>query len=105
MKKTLIIAMAATGLALAGPVAAHHNIPDEDQQAFVEDQMNDYGLLMHNIAVGEVLDRDMDPANAPQGNACTDLLDNTCDPGNTDTDRRGMEREPWIEIPIPAPEM
>ena len=110
MNRTLIIAIAATGLAVAGPVAAHHNIPDEDRQDFVAEQMSVTGLDAHNDAVEGAIDQlaDMDPANDPAGNACTDLIDieTDCGPGNTDNDdRRGMEREPWYEPEAPQPPM
>jgi hypothetical protein len=124
MKKTLIIAMAATGLALAGPVAAHHNIPDEDQQDFVAGQMSVIGLDSHNEAVVNVLDRldqdfrgamegsrstDMDPANDASGAMCTDmLLLDECAGGNVND--RGMDRGPTrtdlpVPVPVPVPEM
>jgi len=115
MKKTLIITMAATGLALAGPVAAHHNIPNEEQQDFVEDQMPSAALERHNAAVDNVLDRiepgssdlrgamegntsnnDMDPADIASGNTCTDMLfDDACVGGN-DNDQGIMDRGPTM---------
>jgi hypothetical protein len=119
MNRTLIIAMAATGLAVAGPVAAHHNIPDEDQQDFVAEQMPSDALDRHNDAVAAALERlgedvrgamqgttvsnDMDPANDLYGFTCTDtLLQDECVGGNAND--RGMDRGP-TRTDLPVPEM
>jgi hypothetical protein len=53
MKKTLIIAMAAAGLALSGPVTAHHNSICPD---CIEDNMDPTALERHTTAVDEVLE-------------------------------------------------
>ena len=53
MKRTLIIGIAATGLALAGPVAAHHNSICPD---CVEENMPDLALEQHTDIVNDVLE-------------------------------------------------
>jgi hypothetical protein len=122
MKRTLIIAIAATGLALAGPVAAHHMAPDEVRDAIAE-RMPENALEAHNDAVENLLEMDvadmgasstpdrngrngtvngdlagdgeMDPANDGQGNTCAVIVDGVCDDGmNGDGYGAGMVRSP-----------
>ena len=97
MKKTLIIAMAATGLVLAGPVAAHHNSPNSE---FVETQMDPDALVQHNEVVDDVLEE----GNAAMAGAADgEFMGLDLDPANgageypTDTtDGYGMVREPLM---------
>lgn len=53
MQRTLTIAVAVMGLALAGPLAAHHNSADPD---FIEEQVPDGALDQHDDVVDEVLE-------------------------------------------------
>ena len=110
MRKTLMIAMAATGLALAGPVFAHHNSPFTEE---IEGRVPDGALVTHDAAVEEVLNRledigvsgamggetmsnDMDPADSASGRTCTGMFETSCDPGNVDNPSAGMDRGPSI---------
>ena len=53
MQRTFTIAMAVIGLALAGPLAAHHMSDDPD---FVDGQVPEGALDQHELVVGEVLE-------------------------------------------------
>jgi hypothetical protein len=97
MKRTLIIALTATGLVLAGPVAAHHNSPNSE---FVETMMPADALEQHNAVVDGVLEEgnammageaegtfqglELDPANGAE------------DYPTDDTNGYGMVREPLM---------
>jgi len=74
MNRTLIIAMAATGLAVAGPVAAHHPSPMSET---IETYIPPSALLQHNTMMDEL----------EQGMATT--------PGNTDMPSpSGLDMDP-----------
>jgi hypothetical protein len=89
MKKTLIIAMAATGLALAGPVAAHHPSPMTE---LIEEHMPTDALLQHNTMMDE-LDQGMVPmeGNSENGSMSGSVMDpadgarSSEGPGNSDS--------------------
>ena len=111
MKRTLIIALTVTGLALAGPLAAHHNSPFTEE---IEGRVPDGALDRHNEAVQDVLDRlddmglagsmggsnmrqsEMDPADSGAGFTCSDMFDTECVPGNVDNPSAGMDRGPSV---------
>lgn len=104
MKSTLIIAMAATGLVLAGPVVAHHNspiseeletiIPAEalDQHSAIVDDVLEMGVAVMSGAseTGSMSGAAMDPADGPADGVYGG-------PGNDDMDGYGMDRNPPID--------
>ena len=122
MNRTLIIAIAATGLAAAGPVAAHHMAPDEVKDT-IEEHMPPAALDTHNSAVENLIDSgiadmglsstpdrngregslngeiagdgEMDPANEGQGDTCAVIIDGLCEDGMSgDGYGAGMIRSP-----------
>ena len=115
MKRTLIIAMAATGIAFAGPVAAHHNSGMTEE---IEGSAPVGTFDRHNDAVEEVLLRledmglagnmggstnrasEIDPADAGEGSTCSGMFETDCQPGNADYPGAGMDRGPSVtELP------
>jgi len=103
MKRTLTIAVATLGLALAGPLAAHHNSADPD---FVEEQVPEGALDQHNAVVDSVLEmgvasmagttmddqmqmsgEEMDPAD----------MGDYSGPGNVDAAPNAMRSPPILE--------
>jgi hypothetical protein len=102
MNRALIIAMAATGLVLAGPVAAHHNSPMSDD---LDTIIPEDALEQHNDIVEDVLEMgvatmeggsemgaftgsyEMDPADGPDDEVY----------GNDAMEGYGMVREPTLD--------
>ena len=87
MKRTLIIAMAATGLAFAGPVAAHHPSP---MTTLIEENMPPNALLQHNLMMEE-LEQGVVTMSGTPAEASTSGLD--MDPSNSASSRGPMNSD------------
>jgi hypothetical protein len=106
MKRTLIIAMAATGLAIAGPVAAHHQSICPE---CIEDNMDPTALERHNDAVDEVLEMGMPEMTGDSESGS--MTGETQDPADQETySGPGSEngttwtsRDPMIPSPLSVP--
>ena len=111
MKRTLIIAMAATGCLLAGPVAAHHNSICPE---CIEENMPETALDQHNSIVDDVLEMGVaemaggSGAGAMSSETMGDTMDPADGPDNevyggpgSDTGTTWTSRDPMIPSTLP----
>ena len=107
MKKTCLIATAVISVALAAPVAAHHNSPLYDSLV-IGDMMDRHDDAINNLVLPDSATGAMDPSNLAPNDSAGSMPEDlepqpkgTQIPDDPGTDNGGNTAgEPWLD-PIP----